>query len=170
MADLPAEPHPSSGYWFPPDEPETASTVELLNELRRYRSSNTRMRSRVGDDMDMGEKDLLALRALLEAQAEGRVLRQRDLARMLDIRPASASALVDRLVRDGHAERMPHPEDRRSIAVVPTRHGDEEVRATLADMHERMFAVARALSPEEREVVTGFLRRLNHDAAGEGER
>lgn len=164
--DLP-EPGASSGYWFPPDEPGAGSTVELLNELRRYRSSNARMRARVGEDMDMGDKDLLALRALLEAKAEGRVLRQRDLARLLDIRPASVSALVDRLVRDGHAERTPHPEDRRSIAVVPTVHGDEEVRATLGEMHARMYAVARSLTPHEREVVTGFLRRLNHEAAGE---
>ncbi|MFC0674387.1 MarR family winged helix-turn-helix transcriptional regulator [Brachybacterium hainanense] len=161
--DLSASPH-ASGYWFPARDPESASTVELLNELRRYRSSNSRMRSRVGEDMDMGEKDLLALRALLEAQAEGRVLRQRDLARLLDIRPASVSVLVDRLVRDGHAERTPHPEDRRSIAVVPTSHGDEEVRATLQRMHARMFSVARALSDEERAVVIRFLRELNHDA------
>lgn len=153
---------PSSGYWYPSTADATASAVELLNELRQYRESNVRMRSRVRDDMGMGEKDLIALRILLAAHAEGQAVRQQELARQLSITGASASALVDRLVRDGYAERTPHPADRRSIAVVPTEHGDTEVRRTLRSMHARMMAVAEALSPQERAVVTIFLRNLNH--------
>lgn len=152
----------SSGYWFYRPGHATADSVELLNELRRYRESNARMRSKVRDDMGMGEKDLLALRLLLAAAAEGRLMRQQELAEALDIRPASVSALVDRLVRDGYAERAPHPDDRRSTAVLATEHGSQEVTATLKDMHARMLAVAEALSPEDRAVVTGFLHDLNH--------
>lgn len=161
--------HRASGYWYPASGEATASSVELLNELRRYRESNVRMRTRVRDDMGMGEKDLLALRLLLAAQAEGRAVRQRDLAEQLSISAASSSALVDRLVRDGYAERAPHPEDRRSTAVVPTSRGDREVRETLRGMHARMMAVAEALTPQERAVVTRFLAGLNHSLEQVGE-
>lgn len=161
--------HRRDGYWYAGSGETTASSVELLNELRRYRESNVRMRTRVRDDMGMGEKDLLALRLLLAAQVEGRAVRQGELARQLQISAASASALVDRLVRDGYAERAPHPEDRRSIAVVPTPHADREVRETLRSMHARMMAVAEALTPQERAVVTRFLAGLNHSLEQIGE-
>ncbi|ATG53797.1 MarR family transcriptional regulator [Brachybacterium ginsengisoli] len=151
-----------SNYWYREQRSTTASSVELLNELRRYRESNTRMRSRVRDDMGMGEKDLLALRLLLAADAEDRSVRQRDLAYQLGISAASASALVDRLVNDGFVLRTPHPSDRRSIAVVPTPRGHHEVRETLHSMHARMLAVAEAMTPEDRAVVTTFFRDLNH--------
>ena len=161
--------HRANGYWYSVDCEATASSVELLNELRRYRASNGRMRARVRDDMGMGEKDLLALRVLLAAQVEGRAVRQRDLAEQLNISAASSSALVDRLVRDGYAERAPHPEDRRSTAVVPTSRGDHEVRETLRSMHTRMMAVTESLTPHERAVVTRFLSRLNHSLEDLGE-
>ncbi|MGP9694737.1 MarR family winged helix-turn-helix transcriptional regulator [Brachybacterium sp. AOP25-B2-12] len=152
----------SSGYFFPPVEHPPVDALDLLHELRLYRESNARMRSKVRDDMGMGEKDLTALRLLLAAQARGEVLRQQDLARHLGIRPASVSVLVDRLVRDGYAERSAHPEDRRSTAVHPTAAGSEEVHRTLNAMHARMLAVAASLTPAERGVVTRFLRELNH--------
>ena len=60
----------TSGYWYPSTGDATASSVDLLNELRRYRESNVTMRARTRDDMGMGEKDLLALRYLLAARAE----------------------------------------------------------------------------------------------------
>ncbi|MFV0475074.1 MAG: NAD(P)H-hydrate dehydratase, partial [Pikeienuella sp.] len=113
---------------------------------------------------------------LLAADARGETLRQRDLAALLGISPASTSALVDRLVRDGHVRRAPHPGDRRSTAVLPTEHGHHEVRETLRVMHERMLAVASSLDEQERAVVLRFLQRLNHvlhhdveqDEPGEG--
>lgn len=157
-----AENTQSSGYWYSGRGAESAESIELLNELRRYRESNELMRSKVRDDMGMGAKDLFALRLLLSAQAKGRAMRQRELAEALSIQPASASALVDRLVRDGYAERAPHPEDRRSIAVEPTALASHDVRHTLVDMHARMMRVADSMSPEERGIVTCFLRNLNH--------
>ncbi|OIJ36377.1 MarR family transcriptional regulator [Rothia kristinae] len=148
----------SSGYWY--REPDQVSAVEILNLLRTYRRHETAMRTRVRGDMGMGERDIEALRHLLAARSRGASLRQKDLAVTLGITAASASALVDRLIRDGYAERVPHPQDLRSVAVVPTEHGDREVRATLARMHEQMLAAAERLTEEQRRVVAGFLREV----------
>jgi DNA-binding MarR family transcriptional regulator len=153
----------ADGFWFEASSAPSPTPAELLEELRRYQESAHRMRSRIRDHMEMGEKDLAATRHLLAARTEGRVLRQRELAALLEVREASASALVDRLVRHGFAERTPHPGDRRSTAVVPTALGEEQVRSTLGRTHERMHEVAASLTPEERAVVADFLRRMNHD-------
>ena len=149
----------SRHFWYD-DSEESASGVDVLNLLRQYRDAETTMRTRVRADMDMGEKDILALRHLISAEGRGEMLRQKDIASMLGITNASTSILVDRLVRDGYAERVPHPEDRRSVAVVPTEHGKHEVRTTLRDMHGRMMAVVEDMSAAERDVVATFLRRM----------
>jgi len=159
VVDAHPEEHARSGYWFA-DAGTDASSVDVLNLLRRYREAEAAMRSRVRDDMGMGERDILALRFLLEARATSVVLRQKDLADRLDITTASASNLVDRLVRDGFAQRRPHPEDRRSVAVEATDDGDREVRETLRRMHDRMYAATTAMSAQDRAVVAGFLRRM----------
>jgi DNA-binding MarR family transcriptional regulator len=145
----------SSGYWYP--ESDGASTVDVLNLLRRYRAAETRMRARTRSSMEMGETDLLALRTLLAAQRRGELVRQRDLSKVLAITSASVTVLVDRLERSGHVERRAHPTDRRSTVVVATTATDDEVRHTLGAMHRRMIEVVDDLTPVELEVVARFL-------------
>lgn len=157
---------PSGGYWYPEDH-TAPDAVDVLNLLRRYREAEQRMRRRTRDSMRMGETDLVALRHLLRAQRAGRPVRQRDLAAVLEISAASASALVDRLVRDGYARRRPHPQDRRSVVVEPTAKTDAEVRSTLGRMHRRMMAAAESLSPAERAAVAAFLTSLIHSVEEE---
>lgn len=151
----------SSGYWYG-GSGHVPNSVELLNLLRRYRESERRMRSRTRDSMGMGETDLLALRYVLRAHATGALLRQRDLARELDISAASVSVLVDRLIGYGHVRRVPIPSDRRSVAIEPTVSADHEVRQTLSQMHRRMLETAENLTEAEREAVAKFLNGLIH--------
>lgn len=150
-----------AGYWYP-DAATQPDPVDVLNLLRQYREAERRMRARTRDSMRMGETDLVALRYLLRATRTGQVVRQRDLAEALEISKPSASALVDRLIRDGYVQRVAHPDDRRSVAIEPTRKTDEEVRATLGVMHRRMLAAAESLTPEELAVVARFLTDLTH--------
>ncbi|MEL5991272.1 MarR family winged helix-turn-helix transcriptional regulator [Microbacterium phosphatis] len=145
----------NSGYWYP--DAEGATTVDVLNLLRRYRTAETAMRARTRSSMRMNETDLLALRFLLREQRAGRPVRPADLADHLHIARASVTALVDRLVRDDHATRVPHPTDRRTLIIVPTAHSDEEVRATLGPMHQRMLRIVDGLTEAERTVVARFL-------------
>lgn len=144
-----------SGYWYP--EADTASTVDVLNLLRRYRSAETAMRARTRASMGMNETDLMALRYLLREQRAGRIVRPIDLARTLDISTASTTTLIDRLEKGGHARREPHPTDRRAGVIVPTVSSDEEVKATLGAMHRRMLALVDELTDQERAVVSRFL-------------
>jgi DNA-binding MarR family transcriptional regulator len=147
------------GYWYATSD-DPVGPVEVLNMLRRYREAERKMRARTRASMGMGETDLLALRFLLRAKQRGEVVRQKELADALEITGASASTLVDRLIRDGYARRVAHPNDRRSVAVETTAHSDEEVRATLGAMHTRMLEAVENLSTEELTAVATFLTNL----------
>ena len=108
----------------------------------------------------MGENDLLALRYLLKAQREGRLVSPHELARYLGVSTASMTAMVHRLEESGHVRREPHRSDRRSVVVVATQETDEEVRRTLGEMHTRMLDAVIDMSPEESSTVIECLTRL----------
>ena len=148
----------SSGYWYAADR--TRRGVAVLNALRDYRAAEAAMRRRTRSEMHMGETDLLAIRFLLKCQAEKRSVSPKDLSAHLGISSASTTVLIDRLVRSNHVERLPHPTDRRALVIAPTITSDDEVRATLGDMHRRMIEVAEGLEPDEAVAVLDFLDRM----------
>ncbi|MFJ5956149.1 MarR family winged helix-turn-helix transcriptional regulator [Paenarthrobacter sp. NPDC092416] len=150
----------AKGYWYGKDAGQNEIAVDVLNALRDYRVSEQAMRRRTRSSMGMGEKDLLALRYLFEAEASGRVMKPKDLGDRLGITSASMTTLIDRLVDSGHIRREPHPTDRRALILRPTPGSDREVRHTLGGMHRRILDVASALSPAEARVVMDFLQRM----------
>ncbi|MCM3849214.1 MarR family transcriptional regulator [Pseudonocardia sp. DR1-2] len=100
--------------------------------------------------------DLWALR-LLDVHGS---LGPTELARRLDLRPASTTALIDRLEAAGHLERVPDPHDRRRVTV---RSREESFRARLAQWEPVVRAlddVARRLSADEGAVVERYLRAV----------
>lgn len=134
--------------------------ARVLRALLDYRASEEAMRRRTGDSMRMGASDLQALRFLLKAQGEGRIVSGRDLANHLGMTSASVTALLDRLTKSGHVQRTPHPTNRRSNMITATPGSDEEVRQTLGSMHTRMFDAARGLHDSDAEVVRSFLSAM----------
>jgi DNA-binding MarR family transcriptional regulator len=147
-----------SRFWYDQSDQERGRRV--LEAMRAYRAADSAMRRRTQEAMGMGENDLLALRYLLRAQQRGKDVAPKELAAYLGISSASITALLDRLERSGHVRREPSPFDRRGLIVVPTAVSDDEVRATLGDMHGRMIEVATSLEPETALAVVDFLDRL----------
>ena len=118
------------------------------------------MRRRTRDSMRMGTTDLQALRFLIKAQGENRIVSGRDVADHLGMTSASVTALLDRLTKSGHVKRTPHPTNRRSNMVTATPGSDDEVRQTLGAMHARMIETTRALSPVDADVIRHFLESM----------
>ena len=129
----------------------------LVDAVRSYRNAEIAMRGTSRDSMHLGRTDMAALRFLLRAGQSGRPLNAASLARNLEISTAATTVLVDRLERSGHAERRPSATDRRAVEIWPTATSDQEVRSTMGILHERMMAIAGALSAEERQVIYRFL-------------
>lgn len=134
--------------------------LRVIESLRDYRAAERAMRLRTREAMKMGEADLKALRFLLKAESEGRAVTPTDLRAHLGMKSSSITIMLDRLTASGHVRRAPHPTDRRSLLITATPGADEEVRHTLARMHERMLAVAAALDGGQAASVTRFLERL----------
>ncbi len=157
---MPEADQAAAGYWYIRGDGPAPTPVSLLDALRRYRGAERRIRRRTCTAMGMNETDVLAVRHLLAAQREGRVVTGKDLARHLEISSASTTVLVDRLVRSGHAQRSRHPIDRRAIVVSATPASDRDVRAALGPLHYAMLAIAQSLPPEELRSVQTFLERM----------
>ena len=133
---------------------------EVIATLLDYRGAEEAMRRRTRDSMHMGTTDLQALRFLIKAQSEQRIVSGRNLADHLGMTSASVTALLDRLTTSGHVQRTPHPTNRRSNMITATPGSDDEVRQTLGAMHARMIDAAKALSPADAALVQGFLEAM----------
>lgn len=153
--DLPDAKDPS--YWYSSMDERH---VGVLNLLRKYREAERSMRARTRDEMRMNETELLALRFLLMRTQQQHEVLQRDIARELGITGASASALCQRLERDGYINRVPHPHDKRATVLVPTEKTDSEVRGTLTGMHRLMLEGVQSLTNDELKTVEKFLHSM----------
>jgi DNA-binding MarR family transcriptional regulator len=110
--------------------------------------------------MHLGETDMRAVRFVMARARSGAAASPRDVAAHLGITTAATTTLLDRLVRAGHVERLPHAHDRRSKVVVPTDHAWREAGRELAAVHDRMYDVAAGVPAAARPAVLSFLGEL----------
>jgi len=154
MENFPHEPEDLTG---PVSAPHADDVIATLLD---YRLAEEAMRRRTRDSMRMGTTDLQALRFLIKAQGEDRIVSGRNLADHLGMTSASVTALLDRLTTSGHVQRTPHPTNRRSNMITATPGSDDEVRQTLGAMHARMIDAAKSLSPADAALVQQFLESM----------
>ena len=128
--------------------------------LRLYQAAEAAMRRRTGESMSMGENGLLVVRQLLRARTRGEHVKPVDITRYLGVSSASTTAILDRLEHGGYISRVPHPTDRRSVYIEATDRAEDDVRATLTTMHDRMHEVAASLTPEDSAAVVDFFARM----------
>lgn len=131
--------------------------MPVLPALRELLVVNNDVMQSLSRRLDVGITDAQALDHLITAR-EG--LGVSELGRLLGIRSASATVLVDRLEQAGHVRREPHPTDRRRQQVVPTEHATEEIVGELHDMLLEIDAAARRLTPDQAEATLQFLQEV----------
>lgn len=165
MADHASTPTSEGSYWYSEAGGEAAGAVEVLRALRRFRVNDTKMRRRAQADMDMNETDLIAIRHLIRAEANGKPASPTQLTQALDVSTAATAKLLARLVRSGHIRREANPRDRRAQVLYATANAHREVRLTLGDSHRRMLEVAEHLTSAERQVVVSFLDEMSEAIA-----
>lgn len=145
---------------------------DLLRAVRELVRADREMRNRLSDAMRVNPTDLRSLRHVIraveiaESDPQGSAVpgvTPRRLADHLGISTAAVTTLVDRLVASGHLERVPHPTDRRSVVLVPTEQARREMSVHLADMHERMKAIAAKVPMDARPAIIDFLQSLTSE-------
>lgn len=138
----------------------SAASRRILALFRASLRAEQHMLARTRTRLRIGETDLMALRTVVEAQAAGTVLRQRELANHLGITTAAVSILIDRLTRAGYVRRIPHPADRRSVAIELNEATESTVRQTLENMTANKLRSIDSLTEDQQAAVTTFLTRL----------
>lgn len=138
--------------------------VRLLEVMGAWREAERATSEASQRYMKLGETDMRALRYLIAAKNQGRVVTPGAIAAHLRISTASTTKLLDRLAQGDHIRRLPHPSDRRSLAIEVTEHTRQAARQTVGRAHARRFQAAAALSTGERESVIRFLQELTASA------
>lgn len=140
---------------------ELRQVIGVLDAVRGWRLAEQRLNFESRTAMQLGETDMKALRYIIASMNADVAVTAGALAEHLHVSTASVTKLLDRLERAGHIVRKPHPTDRRAVTVEITPETHRQVRRTMGLQHARRFEVVRALSPEEREIVTRFLNDLS---------
>ena len=83
-----------------------------------------------------------------------------DLSRSLNVPLSTATRIVDWLVNNGYAQRLPEPEDRRVVRVALTETGSAVYREIDSLFMERIERLMRGFTPEERDTFRGLLQKI----------
>lgn len=127
--------------------------TELLREILDLTGEFER---HLGRTLTVNPTDLEAMEFLIREGA----LSPTELARRLDISTASVTTVVDRLTTVGHVTRVPNPDDRRGILVVPN---PESVNRAMATLMPMIMGINRALDDfdeGQRATITQYLSRV----------
>lgn len=88
---------------------------------------------------------------------------QKELARLLSITSASTARLVDRLTRDGWAERIPDPDDGRVKLIAPTPKAVETWEKISVHAREITDLAYKGLTPMEIDGVKAVLKKVREN-------
>lgn len=137
-------------------EPELDHIVEVMEAMRRWRLAERRMNEASRTYMNLGDNDMRAVRYMIAQQRNGVISTPSGVARKLEITTASVSKMIDRLVAGNHIRRLPHPQDRRSIALEVTEETQKIARRSVGQNHAQRFHAIAALTEAERAAVIKF--------------
>lgn len=131
--------------------------TRLMNSMANLRRSEEELSQASRKFMQLSETEMRAIHFLIVAANLETIVTPGAIARHLGITSASTTKLLDRLERDEHIVRSPHPTDRRALSISVTEQTHAIARDTVGRTHAHRFVVAAALEPGEREIVTKFL-------------
>jgi DNA-binding MarR family transcriptional regulator len=141
---------------FPDDDPQRQVGI-AWRELRRGASMQALRRRIYGRDVDALE---LAQADALEHLTQHGPCRMRDLAALLRVDASTATRTVDRLERDGLAERTRDPEDARVVVVRATPRGEQRHLERAERARAVLTEVMSEFSEDEQRMLGELMGRL----------
>ena len=134
--------------------------VRVMEALHAWQDASRALSDASKRYMKLNDSDMRAIRMMIRAKRQGRIVTPKDIARAVGISSASTTKLVDRLVEAGHVVRLPHPNDRRTTCIEVTEHTQRSAQDTIGRQHARRFTAAATLSREDRDAVIRFLEAM----------
>ena len=142
------------------DQPPFGATPAwaLIRALREYTELSERVVDLTGAAHGLHRTDMRTLSLLMRRQAQGLVTTPSDLSRILGLSSASTTALVDRMERQGHAQRTRSETDRRSVSISHTDSAAQEGRALFVPIAQHTMRHLSQFTDEELETAVRVLQ------------
>ncbi len=128
----------------------------IPDSIRDLITAGRRFEEHLGRALSIGPTDLLAMEHLMQDGAMG----PGELANRLGVSTAASTMVVDRLVALGHAQRHPHPSDRRRVVVEPSPDSVQLAVGELMPMIIGVSTIVRGLDDADRIAVERFLAQV----------
>lgn len=140
--------------------PREALGQDIISDLRTYAAHAQHIGQAFASLNNLGQADLHALLAVMEAERAGQPLTAGALAQELNFSTSSITALVDRLERAGHIYRDRDPVDRRKIFLRYAEPGAQVARGFFTPLAVRTDQVMNQFTEAELATVHRFLRGI----------
>lgn len=137
--------------------PDPAS--EVIDLLRTFTIETQRFVDVFARAHGLHPTDLNAVAHISEAHGAGHPLTPGELSRALSLSPSATTALLGRLERAGHVERVHDTEDRRRVHLRMRPSAEEVAQEFFLPLGHRIRDVLAGYRPDEVERITVFLRR-----------
>ena len=134
--------------------------VELALMLRRLTVELDAVGQRFAGLHGLGRSDVRALVAIMDAARAGRPMTAGALGAAVELSSASVTALVDRLERVGHVERVRDEHDRRRVVLEMTPAAMAAGGEFFGGLQRDLAAAMDSYSDEELDVVRRFLEEM----------
>jgi DNA-binding MarR family transcriptional regulator len=138
-----------------PESRPVHESTSLLRDLIRLSDDFERY---LAGELTVNSTDLQAMEHLIQFGPASPT----ELARALGISTAASTVVVDRLTKVGHVTRERHPTDRRAVTVVPAQASVAKAFEHLMPMIMGINQVMDDFTPEQRETITDYLRKVVH--------
>ncbi|BBY18676.1 MarR family winged helix-turn-helix transcriptional regulator [Mycolicibacterium litorale] len=117
-------------------------------------------------DERLGDRGVSTPRSKLLAEIDRlQPVRSAEVARAVGITQATASTLVDALVREGLVTRAPDENDRRAVRLTTTKAGRQQARSWRADYTAAAHEMLACLSRDEKKQLTALLNKIGDHLA-----
>lgn len=136
----------------------TPEAEEILRAIRRIVQSATLHSKRLYRDSGLTVPQVLCLRAI--AAARSLEVTPAQIARQVQLSPATVTGILDRLVRYGLILRQRLEHDRRKVGLRLTEQGRERLAVQPVPLQERFLTRLDALDGDERQRLLGALRQV----------
>lgn len=144
---------PATGYAPSPQ------SLELIKAMQEFTLASDAYVHHVSGNNKMAQRDMYALRAIMQSSMVGKSLTPTELAKAVNLSMPATTALIDRLVKSGHITRQPSETDRRRIVLTATEKATVDGRRMFMPLAQALMQVIDQYSPEQIQLMTDFMAK-----------
>lgn len=129
----------------------------LVLLLQQFAQASDRYVESTGHRHHLHRTDMNALTVIIHYMMEGNAPTPGELSRELSLSAPATSALLERLERNGHVERLRFDKDRRVVRIRITQKAKTEGQIMFAPLAENMMGVIANYAESEIALITKFM-------------